>query len=39
MCKKQKDIVLLKQTKAKENVYLYEIWIYDKKENKVEFYN
>jgi hypothetical protein len=37
--KKQKDIVFLKQTKAKEIGYLYEIWIYDNKGNKVEFYN
>jgi hypothetical protein len=37
--KKQKDIVLLKQTKAKEMGYLYEIWVYDNKGNKVESYN
>lgn len=37
--KKQKDIVLLKQSRAKETGYLYEIWIYDSKGNKVEFYN
>jgi hypothetical protein len=37
--KKQKDIVLLKQLQAKEMGYLYEIWIYDNKGNKVEFYN
>jgi len=37
--KKQKDIVLLKQSRAKEMGYLYEIWIYDGKGNKVEFYN
>jgi len=36
---KQKDIVFLKQTTAKEMGYLYEIWVYDKKGNKVEFYN
>ena len=37
--KKQKEIVFLKQTAAKEIGYLYEIWIYDNKGNKVEFYN
>jgi len=37
--KKQKDIVLLKQLRAKEMGYLYEIWIYDNKGNKVELYN
>jgi hypothetical protein len=37
--KKQKDIVLLKQLHAKEMGYLYEIWIYDMKGNKVEFYD
>jgi hypothetical protein len=37
--KKQKDIVFLKQTKAKEMGYLYEIWIYDNKGNKVELYD
>jgi hypothetical protein len=37
--KKQKDIVFLKQTKAKEIGYLYEIWIYNNKGNKVETYN
>jgi hypothetical protein len=36
--KKQKDIVFLKQTKAKEIGYLYEIWVYDKKGIKVELY-
>jgi hypothetical protein len=36
--KKQKDIVFLKQTKAKEIGYLYEIWVYDKKGNKVQLY-
>ena len=35
----QKEIVLLKQLHAKEMGYLYEIWIYDNKGNKVEFYN
>jgi len=37
--KKQKDIVLLKQLHAKYIGYLYEIWIYDNKGNKVELYN
>jgi hypothetical protein len=37
--KKQKDIVFLKQTKAKEIGYLYEIWVYDNKGNKVELYD
>lgn len=37
--KKQKDIVLLKQLQAKEMGYLYELWIYDNKGNKVNFYN
>jgi hypothetical protein len=36
---KQKEIVFLKQTAAKQLGYLYEIWIYDNKGNKVEFYN
>jgi hypothetical protein len=36
--KKQKDIVFLKQKAAKELNYLYEIWIYDNKGNKVEIY-
>lgn len=36
--KKQKDIVFLKQIKAKEMGYLYEIWVYDKKGNKVQLY-
>ena len=38
-CKKIKDIVFFKQKAAKELNYLYEIWIYDNKGNKVEFYN
>ena len=29
----------VKQLQAKEMGYLYEIWIYDNKGNKVEFYN
>jgi hypothetical protein len=37
--KKQKEIVFLKQMAAKELGFLYEIWIYDNKGNKVEFYN
>jgi hypothetical protein len=37
--KKQKDIVLLKQQAAKDLEYLYEIWVYDNKGNKVEFYD
>lgn len=36
--KKQKDIVFLKQNKAKEIGYLYEIWVYDNKGNKVELH-
>jgi hypothetical protein len=36
--KKQKDIVFLKQNKAKELGYLYEIWVYDEKGNKVELH-
>ena len=36
---KQKDIIFLKQSAAKELGYLYEIWVYDNKGNKVEFYN
>ena len=36
---KQKDIVFLKQKSAKELGYLYEIWVYDIKGNKVQFYN
>ena len=35
----QKEIVLLKQTAAKELGFLYEIWVYDNKGNKVEFYD
>lgn len=37
--KKQKNVVLLKQQAAKTQNYLYEIWVYDNKGNKVEFYN
>jgi hypothetical protein len=37
--KKQKEVIFLKQTAAKELVYLYEIWVYDKEGNKVEFYD
>jgi hypothetical protein len=37
--KKQKNIVLLKQQAGKNLNYLYEIWIYDNKGNKVEFYD
>jgi hypothetical protein len=37
--KKQKEIVLLKKIAAKELGYLYEIWVYDNKGNKVEFYD
>ena len=37
--KKQKEIVFLKQTAGKQLGYLYEIWVYDNKGNKVEFYN
>jgi len=37
--KKQKEIVLLKKMAAKELGYLYEIWVYDKIGNKVEFYD
>jgi len=37
--KKQKEIVFLKQMAAKELGFLYEIWIYDNKGNKVEIYN
>ena len=37
--KKQKDIIFLKQNAGKQLGYLYEIWVYDNKGNKVEFYN
>ena len=37
--KKQKEIVFLKQTAAKNLGYLYEIWVYDNKGNRVDFYN
>jgi hypothetical protein len=36
---KQKDIIFLKQNAAKQLGYLYEIWVYDNKGNKVEFYD
>jgi len=35
----QKETIFLKQQAAKELGYLYEIWVYDGKGNKVEFYN
>jgi hypothetical protein len=35
----QKDIIFLKQNAAKQLGYLYEIWVYDNKGNKVEFYD
>ena len=34
----QKVTIFLKQQAAKELGYLYEIWVYDGKGNKVEFY-
>ena len=37
--KKQKEVVFLKLNAAKELGYRYEIWVYDNKGNKVEFYN
>jgi len=37
--KRQKNVVFLKQNAAKELGYLYEIWVYDNKGNKVQFYN
>jgi hypothetical protein len=37
--KKQKEIVFLKQTAGKKLGYLYEIWVYDNKGNRVDFYN
>ena len=37
--KKQKEIVLLKKIAAEELGYLYEIWVYDNKGNKIEFYD
>jgi hypothetical protein len=37
--KMQKETIFLKQQAAKEVGYLYEIWVYDNKGNKVEFYN
>jgi hypothetical protein len=37
--KKNNGIIFLKQNAAKELGYIYEIWIYDAKGNKIEFYN
>ena len=37
--KKNEETIFLKQKAAKELGYLYEIWVYDNKGNKVEFYN
>lgn len=37
--KKQKDTIFLKKQAAKDLNYLYEIWIYDNKGNKVDFYD
>lgn len=34
--KKKKDIMMLKQTAAKQLGYNYEIWVYDRKANRVE---
>jgi hypothetical protein len=36
--KTQKETIFLKQNAAKELGYLYEIWVYDNKGNKVEIY-
>lgn len=36
---KQKEVVFLKLNAAKELGYLYEIWVYDGKGNRVDFYN
>jgi len=36
---KKKDCIFLKQNAAKKLGYLYEIWVYDNKGNKVELYN
>jgi len=36
---KQKEIVFLKQLAAKKLGFLYEIWVYDNKRNKIELYN
>jgi len=36
---KQKEVVFLKLNAAKELGYLYEIWVYDGKGNKIDFYN
>jgi len=37
--KKKKDCIFLKQKVAKELGYYYEIWIYDRKGNRIEIYN
>jgi len=37
--KKNEETIFLKQKAAKKLGYLYEIWVYDNKGNKVEFYN
>ena len=37
--KKNEETIFLKQKAAKELGYLYEIWIYNNKGNKIEFYN
>ena len=37
--KKQEKIIFLKQQAAKELNYLYEIWVYDNKGNKIDFYD
>ena len=36
---KNKHTVFLKQNAAKEAGYLYEIWVYDSKGNKINFIN
>ena len=36
---KGSDFIFLKQSAGKKAGYLYEIWVYDNKGNKVEFYN
>ena len=36
---KKKELVFLKLNAAKELGYIYEIWVYDNKGNKVDFYN
>jgi hypothetical protein len=37
--KVHKNVIFLKQNAAKELGYKYEIWVYDDKRNKVEYYN